>query len=84
MLATFFEDGPRRVWIQEGFQGDQAAAKDCEVGIKVEVFRAGSVFFENGIADPVVEDFAPGPMPADKLGELLGRSSLNGAIADVE
>jgi len=32
----------------------------------------------------VIEDFAPGPMPADELGELFGASSLNGAIADVE
>jgi len=84
MLATFLKVGPPGVWSQEGFQGDQAATKDCEVGVEIEVFGAGFVLFENGIADPVVEDFAPAPMSADELGELFGASPLNGAIADVE
>ena len=84
MLATLYEDGPRGIWIEEGFQGDQSATKDSEVGIEVKIFGAGFVLSENSISDPVVEDFAPGPMPADELGELLGASSLNGAITDVE
>ena len=84
MLATFLEDGPRGVGGEEGFQGDQTATKDGEVGIEVEVFGAGFVLPENSVPDPVVEDFAPAPMPTDKLGESLVASPLNGAIADVE
>jgi len=32
----------------------------------------------------MVEDFAPAPMSADQLGELLGTSARNGAVTDVE
>lgn len=84
MLAAFHEDGPRGVGCEERFQGNQTAAKDGEIGIEVKVFGAGFVLSEKGIADPVVEDFAPAPMPADELGELLGASPLNRVIADVE
>ena len=84
MLALFHEDGPRGVGGEEGFQGDQAATKDGEVGIEVKVFGASFVLCEKGIADPVVEDFTPAPMPADESGEVLGASPLNRVIADVE
>jgi hypothetical protein len=55
-----------------GFQRDEGASQDGKVAIEIEIFGAGGVFFEEGVAHPVVADLATSPVATYQLGEALG------------
>lgn len=69
--GEFADEGPGFVRGERGFEGDEGTAQDGEVAVEVYVFGAGGIFFEEGIAHPVVSDLAASPVAADQPGEEL-------------
>lgn len=76
------ECGPRELWAEASLEGDEGGAEDGEVGVEVDVLGAGSVFLEEGVANPVVADFAAAPVAADQAGEEGGLAGM--VAAEVE
>ena len=63
-----------------GEQGEEAVAQQREIGQRVWVASARTVFAHEGISPPVVADFNPAPVAADEF-EPLGGIVLVGAGA---
>ena len=62
-----------------GFQRDEGASQDRKVAI--EIFGAGGVFCEEGVAHPVVADLATSPVATYQLGAAHGFGHGGGLVA---
>ena len=75
---------PWSVGGDERLEGEDADSEDGEIGVDFEVFGPGFVFFEDGVAYPVVVGFAGFPMTADECCVCFGAVRAGWNIAEVK
>ena len=74
MRGRFEEFRPTQVGRRLRRQRDQSGSQHGQVRIVVPVFEAGPVLGPEGVAHPVIADFAAAPVAPDRLREVRRRS----------
>ncbi len=74
MGRLFEEDGPTQVCRPLCAERDERRPQHGQVGVELPVLGAGAIFGPQGVAHPMIADFAPAPVAANGGRKVFRRS----------